>query len=707
METPITSLTSVRVSTTLAGRTLTLSTGGIAEQATASVIAQYGETVVLATVTHGQEPRSGIDFFPLMVDFEEKFYAAGKIKGSRFIKREGRPSDEAILTSRLIDRPLRPLFPQTLRNDVQVIVSVLSADLVNDPDQLAITAASSALLISGLPFEGPVAGMRIGKKGEALIVNPTYQEVEEGELDLVVASRREGIVMVEAGAKEVIEAKVIEAINLAHRESQPVLDLQTELREKVSPTEVTDLTYLPDTDVIEKEIEKTFGERIRTALVPQSKGARNVTLDELKEEAKERWKSDERFSKEVIENGFTKVAAGTFRTLVISEGKRPDGRAPHEIRPISVAVGILPRTHGSALFTRGETQVLTLTTLGSTSDEQIIDSMDSDTTKRYIHHYNFPPFSVGETGVLRGPGRREIGHGALAERALIPVIPPREEFPYTLRLVSETLASNGSSSMASVCGSTLSLMDAGVPIKNMVSGVAMGLVIDKEGRYQVLTDIQGIEDHEGDMDFKVAGTEKGITALQLDIKVSGLTTEILTHALDQAQAGRLFILGKMREVISAPRPELSRYAPRIVSIKINPAKIRNVIGRGGETINKIIAETDVEIDIEDDGTVLIASTNPQGSERAIEWIKRLTFEPVAGEVYEGRVTRTMNFGAFVELVPGIEGLVHISEMAPFRVRAVEDVVKIGDVVKVKVVEVDSQGRYNLSMKQVPGTHPSK
>lgn len=696
-----------QVSLDLAGREFSLKTGELAQQAHGAVVASLGDTVVLATTTMGGV-REGTDFFPLMCDYEEKFYAAGKISGSRFIKREGRPSDKAILTSRLIDRPLRPLFPKMMRNDVQVICSVLSADMEIDPGTTAITAASAALMLSGMPFQGPIAAVRIGMADGQLIVNPTYEQEVEGDLNLVVAGTEDAITMVEAGANEISEDKMLEALDLAHKNIKQLCQLQKDLAAQVE-IDVKDHTEKPANE----EVEKAIAEFVKDSDLDAIQGWKTEVkkqMHDLEDKVLENFASqieEEVFTERELKDALDDALKKRMRANILEKEVRLDGRKPDEIRPISCKVGVLPRTHGSALFQRGETQALTTTTLAGPGAAQLVDTMDQDTTRRYMHHYNFHPYSVGEARPLRGTSRREIGHGYLAERALERMIPDTEKFAYTMRLVSEILTCNGSSSMASVCGSTLSLMDAGVPIKEPVSGIAMGLVTEHDegklregGKYVILSDIQGAEDFAGDMDFKVTGTKNGITALQMDIKVKGLTVEIMKEALTKALAGRQHIMEKMLEVMPQARAELSKYAPLITNIQIHPDKIKVVIGKGGETIQKITAECDVEIDIEDDGLVVVTAPDQEKGDKAVKWIRDLTADPVVGNVYEGKVVRLMDFGAFVEFMPGKDGLVHISQMADKRVEKVEDVVKLGDAVTVKLIEIDDQGRNNLSMKAV-------
>ena len=678
----------------VAGRRLSIETGRVAEQANGAVIVRQGDSVVLSTVVMSKEPREGIDFFPLTCDYEEKLYAAGKIPGA-FMRREGRPSEAAILASRLTDRPLRPLFPDGFRLDIQVVSTVLSVDQENDPTILSINGASTAIVISDVPWAGPVGAVRMGLLDGKVVVNPPMGRMAESELDLVVAGTADAILMVEAGAKGVTEQTVLEALEMAHDAIRQICAAQLELREQVGreKREFIPATY-PEQAI--EVVNEYLAMRLDAVLFSPDKAAREKGVDELRRLTIVDLGARFPEHVDIIGKLFDKKVKDRVRERIVEEGVRPDGRGLKDVRQISVEVGVLPRTHGSGLFTRGQTQALTVATLGSMSDQQKLDGLTlADEFKRYMHHYNFPPFSVGETRPLRGPGRREIGHGALAERALLAVIPPVEEWPYTMRLVSEILSSNGSTSMASVCGSTLALMDAGVPIKSPVAGIAMGLVT-REGRFAVLTDIQGVEDNLGDMDFKVAGTRDGITALQMDIKIKGLTHEIFAQALEQAREARLFVLDKMLAVLPRPRSEMSAYAPRITTIMINPDKIRDVIGPGGKTIRKITEETGAQIDVEDDGRVFIAAVDQAAGQRAIDWIKGLTDEVEVGKIYKGKVVRIMAFGAFVEVLPGTDGLVHISKLTDHRVERVEEVCNVGDEIVVKAVEVDSQGRLNLS-----------
>ena len=678
----------------VAGKALSMETGRVAEQANGAVVMRQGDSVVLSTVVMSKEPRLGIDFFPLTCDYEEKMYAAGKIPGA-FMRREGRPSETAILASRLTDRPLRPLFPDGFRLDIQVVSTVLSADQENDPTILSINGASTAIVISDVPWAGPVGAVRMGQLDGQLVVNPPMSRMSESMLDLVVAGTADAIMMVEAGAKGVTEQTIIEALEMAHNAIKQICAAQEDLRKDVGKPK---REYTPPTypHAVTEVVSEYLALRLDQAAFGPDKAAREAATDELRK--KTLADLGERFPEhaDILGKLFDKKLKDRVRERIVEEGVRIDGRGLKDVRQITVEVGVLPRTHGSGLFTRGQTQALTIATLGSMSDQQKLDGLTiADEFKRYMHHYNFPPFSVGEARPLRGPGRREIGHGALAERALLPVIPPIEEWPYTMRLVSEILSSNGSTSMASVCGSTLALMDAGVPIKAPVAGIAMGLVT-REGKHAVLTDIQGVEDNLGDMDFKVAGTREGITALQMDIKIKGLTHEILAQALEQAREARLFVLDKMLAVIPQPRSEMSAYAPRITTIMINPDKIRDIIGPGGKMIRKITEETGAQIDVEDDGRVFIAAVDQEGGKRAIDWIKGLTDEVEVGRIYTGKVVRMMPFGMFVEVMPNQDGLVHVSKLTDHRVERPEEIANVGDEIVVKAVEIDSQGRLNLS-----------
>nr|WP_300004552.1 polyribonucleotide nucleotidyltransferase [Tissierella sp.] len=679
----------------LSGKDLKITTGKIAEQAGGSCLLQYGDTVILASATASKNPRPGIDFFPLSVDYEEKMYAVGKIPGG-FIKREARPSEKAVLTSRLIDRPLRPLFPEGFRNDVQVITTVLSVDQEDSPEIIAMIGSSIALSISDIPFDGPTAAVLVGVVNGEYIINPNIEQREASDLHLIVSGTEEAIMMVEAGSNEVSEKTVLDGIIFAHEEISKICKFIKEITLEVGKEKRSFEVSKPEEELEEKII--SYGkEKLTKAISTIEKQARQENIDNITEEILEvfleEYPEDKKSILEVVDN----IVKNEVRRLILEEHIRPDSRGLNEIRKITSEVGLIPRTHGSGLFTRGQTQVLTIATLGTSSDAQMIDGLGDDQSKRYIHHYNFPPYSVGDTRPMRGPGRREIGHGALAEKALIPVLPSNDEFPYTIRVVSEVLSSNGSSSQASVCGSTLSLLDAGVPIKASVAGIAMGL-IKTDDKVAILTDIQGMEDHLGDMDFKVAGTKEGITAIQMDIKISGINREILEQALEDAKVARLFILGKMEEVISSPREELSAYAPKIFTMQINPDKIRDVIGAGGKVINKIIDETGVKIDITDDGKISIAAENAESGNEAIRIIENIIKEVEPGELYLGKVTKILNFGAFLDILNGKEGLLHISQIAKERINKVEDVLKVGDELLVKVMEIDKQGRINLSRK---------
>ncbi|HXO16716.1 MAG TPA: polyribonucleotide nucleotidyltransferase [Candidatus Dormibacteraeota bacterium] len=696
------------VSLTVGGRTMTIETGELAKQANGSALVRYGDqNVVLCAVTASEKPREGIDFFPLTCDFEEKMYAAGKIPGG-YIKREGRPSEHAVISSRQIDRPIRPLFPDGFRNDVQIVATVLSIDPELDADVLGVCAAGAALALSDIPFEKTVAAVRVGRdeNGE-YICNPTLPQYETGGMDIVIAGTADAVMMVEGSGKEIGEDDFLGAVEFAHKEIRAIVKAIDQLAKKAGKAKRTYPVMQLDAD-FDKWVRKNFAKDVAKAMRTVDKQQREVLFAAIGvNEALARCGKKDDAIRERLENPatakeFGKIVKGMeeeeLRTMVVDEQIRPDGRKPNEIRPIWCKVHYVPRVHGSGMFTRGQTQVFTAATLGSTSDAQRLDGIMALENKRYMHFYNFPPYSVGETRPMRGPGRREIGHGHLAELALLPVLPPKDAFPYTLRLMSEVLESNGSSSMASVCGSTLALMDAGVPITSHVAGVAMGLIL-KGKKYTILTDIQGLEDALGEMDFKVAGTKKGITAIQMDIKVQGITIEIMREAMEQARKSRHFIIDKLVETIAAPREELSQYAPRMIVMKIDPAKIKDVIGPGGKIINKIIADTGVEkIDIEDDGSVFITSLDGASGDKAKTIVENLTKEIRVGETYLGTVTRIIAIGAFVQILPGKEGLVHISQLAPTRVEKVEDVVKLGDEVMVKVMEIDGQGRINLSRK---------
>ena len=678
------------------GRPLSIEVGRVARQANGSALVQYGETVVLGTAVASNSPRVGIDFFPLTVDYQEKTFAAGKIPGG-FFKREGRPAEKEVLTSRLIDRPLRPLFPDGFRCETQIIVTVLSVDKENDADVVAMIAASAALHVSDIPFHGPIAGVRIGRKDGKFVINPLQSEIDAQELNVVVAGSRDSIVMVEGGAKIVVEDVMLDALYLAHAEIQKLIDVQEELRAKVGKPKRT--VVEPEVNpTLQARVEQLAATRIAQALEFVAKQERAAAIKEVRNDVIAAVLRENADAESEARGIFEEIERRVVRQAIVSQKRRLDGRGLEDIRPISCEVQVLPRTHGSAIFTRGETQALAVTTLGTSSDEQKIDALIGEHYKKFMLHYNFPPFSVGEVKFLRNPGRREIGHGALAERALSAVLPDEAEFPYTIRLVSEILESNGSSSMASVCGGALSMMDAGVPIKAPVAGIAMGLI--KEGdEVRVLSDILGDEDHLGDMDFKVAGTAEGVTALQMDIKIRGVTKEIMRQALHQARQGRLHILDVMGRTLSEARKTMSVHAPRIVTLKVRPEKIRDIIGPGGKVIRGIIEETGVKIDVEDDGSVFIASSDGASLQRAIDLIEGITVEAQVGKVYKGTVRRIVDFGAFVEILPGTDGLLHISQIGPGRVQRVSDVLKEGDQIPVKVLEIDRSGKIRLSRKE--------
>ena len=675
---------------------LSLGTGKVAKQANGSVVAQVGETVVLAAVVMAPPRPEPLDFFPLTVEYREKMYANGKVPGG-FFKRENRPSQQEILTSRLIDRPLRPMFPDGFTQEVQVFCTVLSYDGVNNPDLVAMIAASSALIISNIPFEKPIAGVRVGFDGTNYILNPTLDKQDELLLDLVVAGTKNAVVMVESGAKMLTEEQMLGALRFGHEAIKKICEAQEKFREMVGKPESEYVKNIPDTTLQEKIARLSLPKFAKISEIYE-KVARGEALDDARESIIDELADEYPEGRELISSIFEDAYAKSMRRKVLDEGIRPDGRKLDEIRPITTDVSVLPRTHGSSLFTRGQTQSLGVLTLGTGEDTQEIDTLQEKGEHTYYMHYNFPSYSVGEVRPIRAPGRREIGHGALAERSLKPIIPNHDDFPYTIRLVSEILESNGSSSMASVCSGCLALMDGGVPIKAPVAGIAMGLIKEEDG-YAVLSDIQGLEDHLGDMDFKVAGTQDGITALQMDIKIEGITFEIMEKALAQAKLGRKHILGKMAESITQPREDLSKYAPRIDTIWINPEKIRDVIGTGGKVIREIVAQTGCKIDITDDGKVLIASADLQAKQAATDWIKRITAEPEVGQIYTGKVVRIEDFGAFVELMPGKDGMVHVSELEPHRVNKVTDVCQMGDELTVKVIGIDEKGRVRLSRKQ--------
>ena len=692
--------------TQLAGRTLSIETGKIAELANGNVVVRYGETVVMVNVTAAKEPKEGIDFFPLSVDYEEKLYAVGKIPGG-FTKREGKPADKAILTSRAIDRPLRPLFPKDFRNDTCVVATVLSVDPDNSPEVCAMIGASAALSISDIPFGGPTAAVAVGYVDDQIVINPTLAQREKSRLTLTVAGTLEKITMIEAGADEIPNDTMLEAIKTAHEEIKKICNFISDIKAEIGKPKFEYKSFATDPEVY-NEIVANFKDRMYQDVQATDKTVRDANIEKITEDITAYFV--EKYGEEAAEEKKTDIADSVHdlekacvREMILEEHKRPDGRKIDEIRPLSCEVGVLPRVHGSAIFTRGQTQVMSIVTLGTSSEAQELDGLDEETTKRYMHQYNFPAYSVGEARTSRGPGRREIGHGALAEKALVPVIPSEEEFPYAIRVVSEVLSSNGSTSQASICGSTLALMDAGVPIKKPVAGISTGLVTDKNdpSRYIMLTDIQGIEDFFGDMDFKVGGTKDGITAIQVDIKTDGLTYDIIKEAFERTKIARDYILDEiMLKQIDKPRKEISKYAPRILTTKISVDKIRDVIGPGGKMINKIIAETGVKIDIEENGDVCIYSVDGQNGEKALKMIKDIAREIEVGGIYDGKVTRIMNFGAFVDLGTGKEGLLHISKISSKRVEKVEDVLAIGDEVTVKVIEIDNQGRINLSMKDL-------
>ena len=691
------------VKTELCGRPLTIEVNRVGFRASGSVLVRYGDTVVLGSASVGTRPVE-LDYFPLSIDYEEKFYAAGKISGSRFIKREGRPSDDAVLIGRLIDRPIRPLFPKGYRQEVQVVSTVLSMDPGFRPDMIAMIAASSALMLTGTPFDGPVAGLRVGRVNGEFRAFLTPEEREESDLDLVVAGIESGITMVEAGAKEVSEEVIVDAIAWAHEMMQPAIQLQKELKEKVAPKEREYTLVLPNED-IQKEanvwVEGKFGAVIRKAYPERNEMINEIRLAYHIEMAEKHGGEEEYASlRDEYDEAFTKALHEDVRKGIVEEGIRPDGRQLTEIRPLSSEVGILPRTHGSSLFTRGVTQGMNIVTLAPLSYAQLVDTMErTDDERRYMHHYNAPPYTVGETGRIGSPGRREIGHGYLAERALSAVLPTEEEFPYAIRSVTEIMSQNGSTSMAATCSSCLALMDAGVPLRRPVSGIAMGLMMDGNTPY-VLSDIADAEDFAGDMDFKVTGTEKGVTAMQMDMKVHGLPVAVLHQAIEQSKAGRAHILEHMLSVLPQPRQTLSPYAPRIEKIKINPDKIGAVIGKGGEVINKITAETGAMIDIKDDGLITVASPDGKTIEKALNWIRSLTEEPEVGKIYTGKVVTIKDFGAFVNILPGTDGMLHISQLSDKRVEKVTDVIKEGQIVKVKLSGIDEKGRLNLTMKGV-------
>ena len=704
----------------ISGRKMILETGRVARQASGAVLVRYGDTVVLVTATMAKNKREGIDFFPLTVDYEERLYAVGKIPGG-FIKRESRPSEKAVLSGRLIDRPIRPLFPKGFRNEVQVVATIMSVDQDNAPEMAAMIGASAALHLSHIPFAGPIGGVIVGRVDGRLIFNPGIAEAEKSDLHLVVAGTADAVMMVEAGAQEVPESVVLEAISFGHDKVKEIVGVIEAFRAEALAMGLAREKIVPDVNAVAPEVEEAvypvamekLNESIRRCVADKmDEKTRENILDDMKDEVAalfaEQFPDQMGSVKSVIETAEKKA----MRQMILKDKIRIDGRSTTEVRPITVEVGILPRTHGSGLFTRGQTQILSVVTLGAISEEQRLDGLGVEETKRFMHHYNFPPFSTGETKPMRSPGRREIGHGALAERAVGAIIPSEDKFPYTIRIVSEALESNGSTSMGSVCGSCLALMDAGVPIKSPVAGAAMGLIKDGD-EVAVLTDIQGIEDHLGDMDFKVAGTVNGVTAMQMDIKVAGVTPEVLARAVAQATDARMHILGKMLEVISTPREDLSRYAPRIIHFSIDPDKIRDVIGPGGKIIKKIVEETGVDIDIEDDGRVYIAAVDPEAGKKALGIIEGITKEVQVGEIYNGKVTRVTDFGCFVEIIPGVmglpgkEGLVHISQLAHHRVAKTEDIAREGESILVKAIGYDNHGRLKLFRKEAVPPEPGE
>lgn len=679
----------------LGGRTLTVETGKLAQMANGACTLRYGDTVLLVTATNSAKPKEGIDFFPLSVDFEEKLYSAGKIPGS-FIRREGKPSEKAILTSRLIDRPIRPLFPKGYRNDVQVVATVLSVDIDHNPDTIAMIGSSVALSISSIPFNGPTGSVSVGLVDDQFIINPTFEQREKSDMYLVVSGTKDAIMMVEAGSNEVSEEVMLNAILFAHEEIKKICDFVQTIANEIGKEKDEYYVFKP-LEEVEAAVTEFASQKMKDAIKTVDKQERQENMEKVKDETMAHFEEIFPENMKDVDEVIYSITKKEVRNMIVKDKVRPDNRAQEEIRPIWCEAGVLPRTHGSAIFTRGQTQVLSVATLAGLSEAQTIDGLDEEEERRYMHHYNFPAFSVGEARASRGPGRREIGHGALAQRAIEPLLPSEDEFPYTIRVVSEVMSSNGSTSQASVCGSTLCLLDAGVPMKDMVAGIAMGLIKDEED-VVILSDIQGMEDFLGDMDFKVAGTEKGITAIQMDIKISGIDEDILKRALAQAREGRLRILGEMRKVIDKPRESLSPYAPMIINMMINPDKIREVIGTGGKVINKIIDETGVKIDIDNDGKVSILSNDQEMCMKAKAIIEGIVAEPEVGKTYSGKITKIMQFGAFVEILPGKEGLLHISQMDKQRVAKVEDLFKEGDSVEVKLTEIDSQGRLNLSRK---------
>ena len=697
----------------LGGRELKIEIKNLAEMATGSCLVQYGDTLVLSTVVISDQEREGIDFFPLTVDYEERYYAAGKILGSRYIRRESRPSDEAILTSRLIDRAIRPLFPKDLKREVQIVITCLSWDRENDPDIIGLIAASLVLSLSKIPWSGPISVVRVGKIGDEFILNPTYEEREKSELDLVITGVKKSaeilINMMEAEASEVSEEVILKATEWAIPHLKKLIDFQNQIAKEMGEEKISIETPPQDLE-LEKEIKEFLGTKLEKAFFQKGKKGGMEEVNNLKEElvyyiqkkhaarAGDEAEASSSPSLTFVRLVFEEEIERLIHENVIKHERRPDGRKLDEIREISCEAGILPRTHGSGLFCRGQTKSLSILTLGAPGDVKLLEGMEIVGKKRFMHHYNFPPYSTGEIKPIRGPGRRDIGHGMLVEKALFPLIPSVEEFPYTIRIVSEILSSNGSTSMASVSSSSLALMDAGVPIKKPATGIALGLMQNSKGDYKILTDIQGPEDHHGDMDLKVAGTQDGITAIQMDVKITGISQKILKEVLEQGKRARLQILDKIKKVLEKPRPELSLFAPKILILQINPEKIREVIGPGGKVINGIIKECGVSIDIEDTGKIFVTAEKEEAAKKAVSWIKNITREVKVGEVFQGKVKRILDFGAFVEIFPGQEGLVHISQLAPYHVGKVEDIVKMGDIISVKVISIDEQGRINLSLK---------
>jgi polyribonucleotide nucleotidyltransferase len=687
------------VTTEVAGRPFSIEVGKLAKQAGGSAVVRCGDSVLLVTATAAPTAREQVDFLPLTVDYQEKTFAAGKIPGG-FFKREGRPTEKEVLTSRLIDRPIRPLFPKGWRYETQIVATVLSAEKDNDPDMLALCGASAALMVSDVPFAGPIAGIRVGRVEGRFVMNPTAEQLEVSDINLIVAGSRDAIVMVEGGAAIVPDDIMLEALFAAHEALQPILELQNELQRAVGKTK-REVAVVEENAALRARVRSVGQPLLRTALETPAKHERAAKFDEAKAATIAALTSEFPGAEKEIAGEFSHLKYEAVRQMIVREKKRLDGRGLDQVRPITCEVGFLPRAHGSALFTRGETQALVATTLGTASDQQRIDALLGESFKRFMLHYNFPPFSVGEVKFLRGPSRRDIGHGALAERAILPVLPSPDEFPYTVRIVSEVLESNGSSSMATVCGASLSLLDAGAKVKAPVAGIAMGLIKDGE-QIAVLTDILGDEDHLGDMDFKVAGTSEGVTALQMDIKIGGVTREVMRAALEQARAGRLYILGEMAKSITAPRDPMSPYAPRITTLKVRTDKIRDIIGPGGKVIRAIVEETGCTIDVEDDGTVQIGSTDSVSMQKAVDRINAITAEAEVGRIYSGKVRKIVDFGAFVEIMPGTDGLLHISQISRERIKAVSDVLKEGDEVRVKVLEVDRSGKIRLSRREAMG-----